>query len=241
MFLYFWYFGVLLKFLVSGRLIIKEWCRHLPCFSAFVFLCTMKSLFLIPLYGTVLYGDIQRITSPWIACLQVAAALEAFVIFASWVPKFRRLGIAAVLVSIGIAIALVQWTAPEDKAALSVAATAALERGTGLGVSIVLAIAMLSYGLFDKGQPRAAYWHACCLALLSLSNAVGWQMIQQRVPSVYPIWTMVLGGVIPFMGWLLIVKESPTSWKVSLPKAIDRKGIQWNGSPAPTPRVSSLN
>ena len=97
---------------------------------------------------------------------------------------------------------------------------------------------MFSYGLFDKGQPRAAYWHACCLALLSLTNAVGWQMIEQRVPNVFPIWTMVLGGVIPFVGWLLIVKESPTNRKFALPQAM--KTGEWRRHAAAR-TVSPLN
>jgi hypothetical protein len=223
MVLYLWYLGVGLKFLVSGRLIIREWCRHLPCFSAFVFMCTMKSLFLIPLQGTALYGDAARVLSPWITCLQVLAGIEAFALFARSVPKFRRLGLSLMLMAAAIAVGLVQWTAPENKADLAVAATAALERGFGFGIAIVLAIAMCFYKWFDQGQPRAAYWHACCLAFLSVTNAVGWQMIQQKVDNVYPIWTMVLGGVIPFAGWLLVVKEAPTDWKMPLIPAVNRE------------------
>ena len=238
MFLYFWYFGTALKFLVSGRLIIKEWVRHLPCFSAFVFACTMKSLFLIPLYGSVYSASVDRSLAPWMTCLQVAAAVEAFVVFVMWVPKFRTLGILLMVVCAAIAAGLVQWSAPENRADITIAATAVLERGFGFGIAIVLSIAMFSYGLFDKGQPRAAYWHACCLAFLSLTNAIGWQMIEQRVPNVYPIWTMVLGGVIPFVGWLLIVKQSPTNWKLSLPRVV--KTREWK-RPAAASTVSPLN
>jgi hypothetical protein len=221
-FLYFWYLGAFLKFLVSGRLIVKEWVRHLPGFSIFVFACTMKTLFLIPLVQSAeLYATVTRMIAPWIACLQVAAAVEAFIIFANWVPRFRRFGIGIMAASVAVAVGLVQWTAPANQADLPGAATAALERGVGFGVAIVLAIAMFSYRLFDHGQPRAAYWHACCLAFLSFTNAVGWQMIQQGVSGLYATWIMVLGGVIPFVGWLLIVKQAPTGWKMPLPAILD--------------------
>jgi hypothetical protein len=214
MVLYLWYLGVGLKFLVSGRLIIRQWCSHLPCFSAFVFLCTMKSLFLIPLYGTVLYAEVGRVLAPWITFLQVAAAIEAFVLFTRLVPRFRRIGIAIGIISVAVACGLVQWMSPEARIDPAFTATATAERGFGFGIAIVLAIAMFFYKLFDPGQPRAAYWHASCLAFLSLTNAVALQMIQQKVDNVYPVWTMVLGGVIPFAGWLLVVNEAPTDWKM---------------------------
>jgi hypothetical protein len=216
MVLYLWYLGVGLKFLVSGRLIVREWCRHLPFFSAFVFICTMKSLFLIPLYGNTMYGEVSRIVAPWITALQVGAGIESFILFARLVPKFRRIGISLGVISVALAVGLVEWTTPESKTDLALTAAAAIERGVGFGIAIVLAIAMFFYRLFDHGRPHAAYWHACCLAFLSVTNAIGLQLIQQRVSNVYPMWIMVLGGVIPFAGWLLIVKESPTDWKARL-------------------------
>jgi hypothetical protein len=45
------------------------------------------------------------------------------------------------------------------------------------------------------------------------------------MPNVYPIWTMILGGVVPFAAWLVIVKESPTEWKVPLVGALRPSGI----------------
>jgi len=216
MFLYIWYLGVGLKFLVSGRLIIREWCRHLPCFSAFVFACTMKSLFLIPLYQTPLYSNVVRVLSPWVTILQVAAGVEAFVLFAREVPMFRRFGLAMLLVFGAIAAGLVEWTAPHNQTELALATTAALERGFGFAIALVLSVGIFFYRLFKDGKPRLAYWHACCLAFLSVTNAVGWQMIQQKVETIYPTWIMVLGGAIPFAGWLLVMKESPTDWKLPL-------------------------
>jgi hypothetical protein len=235
MVLYLWYLGVGLKFLVSGRLIIREWCRHLPCFSAFVFVCTMKSLFLIPLYGSTMYGEVSRILAPWITALQVGAGIESFFLFARLVPKFRRIGISLGVISIAIAVGLVEWTIPASKADLALIAASAIERGVGFGIAIVLAIAMFFYRMFDKGRPHAAYWHACCLAVLSVTNAIGLQMIQQKVSNVYPMWTMVLGGVIPFAGWLLIVKEAPTDWKVRLfpTPTVHRKRPELNTAVAP--------
>ena len=165
MFLYLWYFGVLLKFIVSGRLIIREWLGRLPCFSAVVFVCTMKSIFLIPTYGSVLYGDIARLLSPWITCLQVAASIEAFVLFAAWVPRLRRAGFLMMAASAVVATGLVRWTTPENKANVAVAATAALERGFGFGIAIFLVLAVCFYRFLDQGQPRAAYMHASCLRL----------------------------------------------------------------------------
>ena len=43
-------------------------------------------------------------------------------------------------------------------------------------------------------------------------------MIQMGVSLIYPTWVMVLGGVLAFAGWLLIVKEVPSTWKFSLSK-----------------------
>lgn len=218
MYLYLWYFGVALKFIVSGRLIIREWLGRLPCFSAFVFVCTMKSLFLIPAYGSALYGNIVEFLSPWITCLQVAASVEAFILFSGWVPRLRKAGFLMMAVCAVIATGLVKWTTPENKASLAVAATAALERGFGFGIAIFLILAVCFYRFLDQGQPRAAYLHACCLAFLSVTNAIGWQMIQEGVSLVYPTWVMVGGGVLAFAGWLLIVKEVPHAWSLPVSK-----------------------
>lgn len=206
-----WYIGVALKVVVGAKLALRRWVRRLPCFSFLMLAICVNDGLALATYGTARNLQFYQLMEPVMVLAQVLAVLESFWWLASSLPKFKRAGMILMALCLAVGFALEYWTRPDNSADIALKSLADIERSSGFGLFFFAAFAMFFYSV--AGNIAASAWrHACILASISIVNAVGWQMIQRKVPYSVVIFVITNGTAICFAAWLWLVTEGPT-WR----------------------------
>lgn len=204
------------QILTCVELLRRRMAWRLPFFSVFLFAVATQHFVLGLNFTSGRYVTIQSTLAPWMAVLQAAAGVEAFWWFVSMLPRFRKIGVAALLLFTAGSIIGERFTAPDRPAyEATVEALKALERGVSFSLGSVLIAAVLLFSVIGtKAAPR---WHALCLASLSFGNALAWQAMSFKAA----MWSIILALSV----WCVRVHDAPT-WVTPTPKPYDSDAVE---------------